>query len=432
METTDDGRQTTDDRRPRVAQAVSLSVVRGLWSVVRGPWSVVGGPIVGTAGLCYNISMLPMSALKRVAWILMVLCGLGLVVGRAGAQEENPALEFYARVNQARLDNGLPPYGWSDLLAAAAQRHASDLAAHRLASHTGSDGSTPRQRIAEAGYAAWGNGAVVGENFWTGYGSVQDALDWFLGDPPHRENILSSRYREIGIGVATDSEGQVYYVLDFGARPNVLPVFINDGAPTAESPQVAIRLTNEDAYPQGEGSAYMGRAVEVRLSNTPDFSGASWQSWEPLLPWTLSAEPGEHWVYVQFRDGAGRTAGSADSIILVLPGTTPAPPAPTDTPTPEPTVAPSPMPSPSPSPTPLPTESAQASPSPTPGAVASPPPPTPTLYRAATRTPFPTWTPLPAVAARTGGGSDRLLGLLFGLEGFAIVLGIYLALRRRA
>ena len=280
-----------------------------------------------------------MSALRRIVWTLVVLCGLVLVVGRAGAQAENPALEFYALVSQARLDNGLPPYGWSDLLAAAAQRHADDLATHRLASHTGSDGSTPRQRIAEAGYAAWGNGAVVGENFWTGYGSIQDALDWFMGDPPHRENILSSRYREIGIGVATDSEGRAYYVLDFGARPNVLPIFINDGAPTTESPQVAIRLTNEDAYPQGEGSAYMGRAIEVRLSNTPDFSGASWQSWEPLLPWTLPAEPGEHWVYVQFRDGAGRTAGSADSIILVLPGTTPAPPVPTDTPTPEATVA---------------------------------------------------------------------------------------------
>ncbi|MGQ9709137.1 MAG: CAP domain-containing protein [Anaerolineae bacterium] len=397
--------------------------------MVRGLRSVVSGRIVGTAGLCYNISMPPMSALKRIVWILMVLCGLVLVVGRAGAQGENPALQFYALVSQARLDNGLPPYGWSDLLAAAAQRHASDLAAHRLASHTGSDGSTPRQRIAEAGYAAWGNGAVVGENFWTGHGSVQDALDWFMGDLIHRENILSSRYREIGIGVATDSEGRVYYVLDFGARPNVLPVFINDGAPTAESPQVAIRLTNEDAYPQGEGSAFMGRAIEVRLSNTPDFSGASWQSWEPLLPWTLPAEPGEHWVYVQFRDGAGRTAGSADSILLVLPGISPTPPVPTDTPTPLP--PPSPTPAPSLSPTPLPPpEVPTPSLSPTPGEFASPPPPTP--YRPATRTPFPTWTPLPAVAARAGGRSDYLLGLLFGLEGFAILLGIYLALRRRA
>ncbi len=371
-----------------------------------------------------------MSALKRIIWVGIVLCGLVLVGGRAGAQEENPALQFYARVNGVRLDNGLPPYGWSDLLAAAAQRHADDLAAHRLASHTGSDGSIPRQRIAEAGYAAWGNGAVVGENFWIGTGDVQDALDWFMGDPPHRENILSNRYREIGIGVATDSEGRVYYVLDFGARPNVLPVFINDGAPTTESPQVAIRLTNEEAYPQGEGSAYMGRAIEVRLSNTPDFSGATWQAWEPLLPWTLPAGPGEHWVYVQFRDGAGRTAGSADSILLVLTGASPTPPAPTDTPAPLPTATPTPAPSPSPTALP-PTETPPPFPSPAPGEMPSPSPAPLTVPRAATRTPFPTWTPLPAAPARSGGGSDRLLGLLFGLEGLAIVLGLYLALRRR-
>jgi hypothetical protein len=368
--------------------------------------------------------------LKRIVRILIVFCGLVLVVGRAGAQEENPAMQFYARVNKARLDNGLPPYGWSDLLATAAQRHASDLAAHRLASHTGSDGSTPQRRIAEAGYAAWGKGAVVGENFWTGYGSVQDALDWFMGDPPHRENILSSRYREIGIGVATDSEGRAYYVLNFGARPNVLPVFINDGASTTESSQVAIRLTNEDVYPLGEGSAFMGRAIEVRLSNTPDFSGAPWQSWEPLLPWTLPAEPGEHWVYVQFRDGAGRTAGSADSILLVLPGVSPTPSAPIETPTPRPTLTPTPAPSPSPPSLP-PTAVPTPSPSPTPGETLLPSPPPPTVSRAATRTPFPTWTPLPTASARAEDGSDRLLVLLFGLEGFAIILGIYLALRRR-
>ncbi len=359
-----------------------------------------------------------------------MLGGLALALGYVAAQEESPAMEFYARVNGARLDNGLPPYGWSDLLAAAARRPARDLAVHRMASHTGSDGSTPRQRIAEAGYAAWGNGAVVGENFWTGYGDIQDALEWFMGDPPHRENILSSRYREIGIGVATDSEGQVYYVLDFGARPNVLPVFINDGAPTTESPQVAIRLTNEEAYPQGEGGAYMGRAIEVRLSNTPDFSGATWQPWAPLVPWTLPAEPGEQWVYVQFRDGAGRTAGSADSILLVLPGVSPVPSAPTGTPAPLPTFTPTPVPSPSPTPLP-PTEIPTLSPSPTPGEIPSPSPLPLTIPRAAIWTPFPTWTPLPATPVRAGGGTDRLLGLLFGLEGLAIILGIYLALRRR-
>ncbi len=368
----------------------------------------------------------------RLLLILIFLCGLIRLVNPARAQEETPARRLYALVNQARLDNGLAPYGWSDLLAAAAQRHADDLAAHNLASHTGSDGSTPARRIAEAGYMAWGNGTVVGENFWIGSGTLQDVLDWFLSDPPHRENILSTRYREIGIGVATDDAGKVYYVLDFGARPNVLPIFINDDAPTTESPQVAIRLTNEEAYPQGEGAAFMGRAVEVRISSTPDFSGASWQPWESLMPWTLPAEPGEHWVYVQFRDGAGRTAGAADSIVLVPAGITPVPsptgtpvPPPTDTPVPSPTAPPAPTPLPSPTSIPL-TEVPTVLPSPT--AVGIPASPTPSGR--AVRTPFPTWTPLPEIPEGEGGRTDPVLGLLFGLQGLAIVLGIYLALRR--
>lgn len=367
-----------------------------------------------------------------VSLLLILLTGLTLAPAPAAAQE-GPAAQLYALVNKARLDNGLAPYGWSSLLAAAAQRHADDLAAHRLASHTGSDGSTPAQRILQAGYVAWGNGAVVGENFWTGTGSPEDVLEWFLGDPPHRANILSERYREIGIGFARDSEGRVYYVLDFGARPNVLPIFINDGAATTESPQVAIRLTNEDAYPQGEGSAYMGRAVEVRLSNTPDFTGAVWQLWEPLIPWTIPAEPGEHWVYVQFRDAAGRMAGSADSILLTPgPGTpTVSAVTPTAPPTPTATPVPTPMPAAVPSPTPFPIPSPTELPSPTRPPVSPVSGPIPSPSPIATRTPFPTWTPLLPLAPEGGPEARSPLGLLFILQGLALLLGIYLALRRR-
>lgn len=355
-----------------------------------------------------------------------MLCGLLLLVRQVNAQEEDPAALFYVLVNQARLDEGLSPYGWSDLLTASAQRHADDLAATGSASHVGSDGSTVAQRVAEAGYAAWGDGAVVGENFWVGYGTVQEALDWFLEDLPHRDNILNTRYREVGIGVASDADGRSYYVLDFGARPNVLPIFVNDGADTTESPQVAIRLTNEEACPQGEGTAYMGRALEVRISSTPDFSDLPWQPWEPLMAWTLPEEPGEHTVYVQFRDGAGRVAASADSILLLPgPGTsTPLPPTETPTPSPPP---PTPSPTIPPTPTPSPAESPTAVPSPVFIATSTP---TPAPVAAATTSPFPTWTPLSPAPVEERDRAGTPVGLLCALEVVAMLLGAYLALRR--
>ena len=378
--------------------------------------------------------------------VLASLGGLLLLVGRVEAQGEDASARLYALVNEARLDEGLASYGFSTLLAAAAQRHADDLAVHQISSHTGSDGSTPRQRIAEAGYAAWtwNDGELIAsENFWTGYSTVEDALDFFLEDAPHRENTLSTTYREIGIGVATDADGRNYYVLDFGARPNVLPIFINDGAASTDNPQVAIRLTNEEARPGGEGTIFMGQAIEIRISDEPDFDDLPWQPWEPLVPWTLPDAPGEHAVYVQFRDAASRTAASADTVVLgegtpVTP--TPVPPSPT----PEPTATPVP-----PSPTPEPTATPEPTTTSVPESTASlastvtstpelPPTiePTPTPYipplslLTPRLTPFPTWTPLPTAAPQEDSEPDVPLALLAALQGVVIILGIYLALHR--
>ena len=377
---------------------------------------------------------------------LPVLVAILLLISPpTSAQEPDPAVTWQVLVNQARLDQGLAPYGFSSLLTAAAQRHADDLAAHQIWSHTGSDGSTPKQRIAEAGYAAWtwNNGELIaGENFWTGYGTIDDAMTFFMDDPPHRNNILGTAYREIGIGVATDDAGRNYYVLDFGARPNVLPIFINDGAASTDNPQIAIRLTNEEARPGGEGAAFMGQAIEIRISNTPEFDDLPWQAWGALVPWTLLDTPGEHAVYVQFRDAAGRTAASADTILLgegTVSAPTTVPPSPTLEPTATP-IPPSPTPPPPPTATSAPTVASTPEPVPIVEPTFTPPqptaqPPSPTPLPPATSepgiaTPFPTWTPLPTVAPPEAAEPPPPLLSLVALQGAAIILGIYLALHR--
>ncbi|RLC85001.1 MAG: hypothetical protein DRI79_12005 [Chloroflexi bacterium] len=372
---------------------------------------------------------------------IVLIAGLILAALPAGAQEPDPVATWLALVNEARLDEGLAPYAASTLLNAGAQRHADDIAANGFTDpnnvHLGSDGSTPQQRIAEAGYVAWtwnGGELVVGENVWTGYGSTEDALAFFLEDPPHRENLLSGVYREIGVGVATDADGRNYYVLDFGARPNVLPIFINDGAASADNPEIAIRLTNEEARPEGEGTNFMGLAIEIRISSQPEFDDLPWQPWEPLVPWTLPDMPGEHFVYVQFRDAAGRTAASTDSIFLGegVP-ITPTPVSPS--PTAEPTATPIP---PSPTPEPTVTSAPAATSTPEPATTVEPtttPAPSLTPFPSATpvpvtATPFPTWTPLPTTPPPGTGDQGSLLILLATLQGLALILGVYLALRR--
>jgi hypothetical protein len=379
------------------------------------------------------------------------------------AQGPDPIVTWQVLVNEARLDEGLAPYDLSGQLSAAAQRHADDLAANGFIDpsdpHLGSDGTHEQQRAAEVGYAAWtwnGGQLIVDENVST-HGTIEEGMTWFLGHPPHRDNILSPRYREIGIGVAVDDDGHNYYVLNFGVRPNVLPIFINDGAASTDDPQVAIRLTNEEARPDGEGAAFMGRAIEVRISGKPDFGDSPWQPWEPLVPWTLPDTPGEHTVYVQFRDAAGRTAASADTIVLgegtpvtptlvspsltPEPTVTPVPPSPTPeptatliptSPTPEPTDIPPPAPT-----TATPAPAAALTPEPTsvvePTATTLPPStPAPSAMSAPVdATPFPTWTPLPTPVFQETDESEPPLAALAALQGVVLILGIYLALRRR-
>jgi len=317
-----------------------------------------------------------------------------------------------ARVNKARHDEALPPYAFTEnLLSTAAQRHADDLAAKQSTSHTGSDGSTPERRVAEAGYAAWTmetGEPAVGELIWVGPGTVDDAMAFFLEKAAGRDKILSMVYREMGIGVAHDGRGYNYYVLVFGARPNVLPIFINEGAVSTEVPQVAVWLTNERARPGGQGLS-MGQAIEIRIGNDPNWDVLPWQPWEELIFWTLPDTPGEHTVYVQFRDAAGRTAASADSIYL---GEAP----PTSTPS-----------------SPVPASGG----SPVPGATALPANQTPVPLPSATPpritvTPFPTWTPLPTptVPQEPASPNPPPLGLVAALQGVALILGIFLALHR--
>jgi uncharacterized protein YkwD len=365
-----------------------------------------------------------MSVLRPALVSAAFVACLVLVPVPTKAQRPDLQHEWLTRVNQVRLDAGLAPYSNFSLLNDSAQLHAIDIAANGLASTTGSNGSTPGHRIAAAGYNAWRSDdgePVVAENVWAGLGTIDDALAYFLGDEASSRNLLSSAFREIGIGIAAGADGRDYFVLDFGARPNVLPIFINYGDINTEGAQVAIRLTNEDVQPRGQGTIFMGRAIEIRIGDEPSWESLAWQPWEELVPWTLPNTPGEHTVYVQFRDGAGRTAASGDSIWLG-----PAPP---------PTAVASPIPQVEATAAAAPSEGSE----PAPGAgTITQPPPTPLPAGTAVRvaiTPFPTWTPLPTKGAPvetvvTSDEAEYPFGLLLGLQGVALVLILYLVLRR--
>lgn len=58
----------------------------------------------------------------------------------------------------------------------------------------------------------------VGENIAMGYTSPEAVMQGWMDSSGHRANILRSGYTVIGVGVATNSSGQKYWVQNFGMR----------------------------------------------------------------------------------------------------------------------------------------------------------------------------------------------------------------------
>ncbi len=227
-----------------------------------------------------------------------------------------------SQINRTRILNGVSPLAPNAVLEKAAQRHSQDMADKGFLDHIGSDSSKLDDRVLAAGYSSWIGQRVWAELVYAGNsdgvrGGFAEALEFWASDDAERRILLDPRFREIGIGVALNTSPAgvttAYWTLVLGAQPNALPVFINDGAAVTNMPQVAVRLAQEDVAPEGEGNA-IGRAIEVRISADPGFSGAVWQKWEALLPFTFDNTPGLKTIYVQYRDASDRMTVSTASI----------------------------------------------------------------------------------------------------------------------
>jgi len=109
-----------------------------------------------------------------------------------------------------------PPLSINALLTVAARNHSLDMLTNNFQGHTGSNGSSPGNRLTAAGYS-WN---TYGENVYASaksviHGHAGFEVDWGNGPegmqspPGHRLNTHSSNFREIGVGVILGSNGGV-------------------------------------------------------------------------------------------------------------------------------------------------------------------------------------------------------------------------------
>jgi len=127
----------------------------------------------------------------------------------------NPS-QLIAEVNALRAAYNLPPYTANAILMGISQAHSEYQASIGEVTHIGPGGSHPKDRAYAAGY---GGGATIflSENIIGGIGmDPATAVNWWTGDAPHLNTMIGANYTDIGAGVATGSDGTIYYTIDAG------------------------------------------------------------------------------------------------------------------------------------------------------------------------------------------------------------------------
>lgn len=241
--------------------------------------------------------------------------GIGLdAVGctRTNTQPFNAVFEqrVVELVNIERAKAGLPPLKRNSELDYAARDHTRDMVEDNYFNHDTYDringveswvcGAFTRIRLYYSDYS------LAGENLGAGYSTPEGVVQGWMASPGHRDNLLKPGYKEIGVGYYYGgSTFMHYWGQDFGAKPDVYPVVINNEAPATTTPTVGV-------YAYGKGVW-----AEMR---TRDNAG-NWTNWVPFqenVTVQLAPTNGTHTLSVEMRVAGALTAGAVSSDTIEL------------------------------------------------------------------------------------------------------------------
>jgi len=130
--------------------------------------------------------------------------------------------EVIRLTNEQRAANGLSPVTENPVLDSAALAKGNDMLAKGYWAHFAPDGTSPWSFFVNFGYKY----RYAGENLARDFGDAGSAVSAWMNSPSHKENILNSNYKEIGIGVVEGSLSGVdttIIVQFFGTPANSAP-----------------------------------------------------------------------------------------------------------------------------------------------------------------------------------------------------------------
>jgi uncharacterized protein YkwD len=129
-------------------------------------------------------------------------------------------LRMLDSVNALRGATGAQKLEMDAQLIAAAATHARDMAIQNRPWHFGSDGSSPIERIARAGYT----GTLVGETLSETYETELETLAAWMDEPGPRAVITDPAATDMGFSWLQEANGKIWWVLVLGqaAEPTLV------------------------------------------------------------------------------------------------------------------------------------------------------------------------------------------------------------------
>ncbi len=122
-------------------------------------------------------------------------------------------------INALRSASGASPLALNAQLNAAAATHSLDMSHQNRPWHFGSNGSSPLDRVAAAGY----QGILAGENISETYETELETLAAWMSDPATRDVIIAPEATEMGFAWHQESNGKIWWTLVTG-KPGVAQV----------------------------------------------------------------------------------------------------------------------------------------------------------------------------------------------------------------
>jgi uncharacterized protein YkwD len=143
--------------------------------------------------------LLALAALVLSASALFVASPAATAASRTDSMQALQA-DLLVQINDFRRTHGLVPFHLSSSLSRAAHQHSAEMAARGYFSHNSGNGSSFDRRIARF-YPVTRRYWSVGENLLWSSPDVDagGALEMWLNSPEHRANLMTARWREIGI-----------------------------------------------------------------------------------------------------------------------------------------------------------------------------------------------------------------------------------------